>query len=70
MIPHVSRLLELWRIAAHYRFDTLFPAEELPEKARHALGVIRMHPAAWSSRERKKPTEAQTSFRGNGTTGD
>ncbi len=53
MIPHVSRLLELWRIAAHYRLDTLFPAEELPEKARHALGLIRMHPAAWSSRERK-----------------
>ena len=55
MIPHISRLLELWRIAAHYRLDTLFPAEELPEKARHALGVIRMHPAAWSSRERKNP---------------
>ncbi len=55
MIPHVSRLLELWRSAAHYRLDTLFPAEELPEKARHALGVIRMHPAAWSSRERKNP---------------
>ena len=55
MIPHVSRLLELWRIAAHYRLDTLFPAEELPEKARHALGLIRMHPAAWSSRERKNP---------------
>jgi len=55
MIPHVSRLLELWRIAAHYRLDTLFPAEELPEKARHALGIIRMHPAAWSSRERKNP---------------
>ena len=55
MIPHVSRLLELWRIAAHYRLDTLFPAEELPEKARHALSLIRMHPAAWSSRERKNP---------------
>ena len=53
MIPHVSRLLELWRIAAHYRLDTLFPAEELPEKMRHALSLIRMHPAAWSSRERK-----------------
>ncbi|EXA66407.1 ABC1 kinase family protein [Acinetobacter variabilis] len=53
MIPHVSRLLELWRIAAHYRLDTLFPAEELPEKARHILSLIRMHPAAWSSRERK-----------------
>ena len=55
MIPHLRRLIDLWRIAAHYRLDTLFPAEELPEKARHALGVIRMHPAAWSSRERKNP---------------
>lgn len=55
MIPHVSRLLELWRIAAHYRLDTLFPAEELPEKARHILSLIRIHPAAWSSRERKNP---------------
>ena len=36
MIPHVSRLLELWRIAAqHYRLDTLFP--ELPVKAQRAL---------------------------------
>lgn len=55
MIPHVSRLIELWRIAAHYRLDTLFPAEELPEKARHILSPIRMHPAAWSSKERKNP---------------
>lgn len=55
MVPHVSRLLELWRIAAHYRLDTLFPAEELPTKARHALNLIRLHPAAWSSRERKNP---------------
>lgn len=53
MIPHVTRLLELWRIAAHYRLDTLFPAEELPAKARHALNVIKIHPAAWSSREKK-----------------
>ena len=55
MIPHVSRLLELWRIAAHYRLDTLFPADELPEKARHVLSIIRMHPAAWSSKEKKNP---------------
>ncbi len=55
MIPHITRLLELWRIAAHYRLDTLFPAEELPVKARHALNIIRMHPAAWSSREKKNP---------------
>ena len=55
MIPHVTRLLELWRIAAHYRLDTLFPAEELPVKARHALSLIKIHPAAWSSREKKNP---------------
>ncbi|WP_202745500.1 ABC1 kinase family protein [Acinetobacter baumannii] len=55
MIPHVSRLLELWRIAAHYRLDTLFPADELPVKAKHALNIIKMHPAAWSSRESKNP---------------
>lgn len=55
MIPHVSRLIELWRIAAHYRLDTLFPADELPVKAQRALSVIKMHPAAWSSRERKNP---------------
>lgn len=55
MIPHVSRLLELWRIAAHYRLDTLFPADELPVKAQHALNIIKMHPTAWSSRERKNP---------------
>ncbi|MFI7960171.1 hypothetical protein ACFMJB_14280, partial [Acinetobacter baumannii] len=42
MIPHVSRLLELWRIAAHYRLDTLFPADELPVKAKHALNIIKM----------------------------
>ncbi|WP_256414238.1 AarF/ABC1/UbiB kinase family protein [Acinetobacter sp. 5862] len=55
MIPHVTRLLELWRIAAHYRLDTLFHAEELPVKARHALNIIKTHPAAWSSREKKNP---------------
>ena len=55
MIPHVTRLLELWRIAAHYRLDTLFPAEELPVKARHALSLIKIHPADWSSREKKNP---------------
>ena len=55
MIPHIARLFELWRIAAHYRLDTLVPAEELPEKARHALALIRLHPAAWSSKERKNP---------------
>ena len=55
MIPHITRLFELWSIAAHYRLDTLVPAEELPEKARHAMALIRLHPKAWSSKERKNP---------------
>ncbi|CAM2857826.1 ABC1 kinase family protein [Acinetobacter celticus] len=62
MIPHLTRLLDLWRIAAHYRLDTLFPAEELPEKARHVLSIIRMHPAAWSSKERKNPLKLKQSM--------
>ncbi|MFT4020184.1 MAG: AarF/UbiB family protein [Acinetobacter sp.] len=55
MIPHISRLLELWRIAAHYRLDTLVAAEDLPPKARPLLKLIHLHPAAWSSKERKNP---------------
>lgn len=55
MIPHVSRLFELWRIAAHYRLDSLVPAEDIPVKARPILNLIRLHPVAWSSRERKNP---------------
>ena len=55
MIPHITRLLELWRIAAHYRLDTLIPAEDIPTKARPIIKLIHMHPAAWSSRERKNP---------------
>ncbi len=55
MIPHMRRLIELWRIAAHYRLDTLVAAEDIPAKARPLLKLIHMHPAAWSSRERKNP---------------
>ena len=55
MIPHIRRLIELWRIAAHYRLDTLVPAEDIPAKVRPILKLIHMHPAAWSSRERKNP---------------
>lgn len=55
MVPHLSRLLELWRIAAHYRLDTLIPPEELPSKAKVIIKVIRMHPASWSSKEKKNP---------------
>ena len=55
MIPHISRLLDLWRIAAHYRLDTLIPAEDVPPKARRLLKVIQAHPAAWSSKQQKNP---------------
>ncbi|ENV48673.1 hypothetical protein P255_00184 [Acinetobacter brisouii CIP 110357] len=55
MIPHISRLIELWRIAAHYRLDTLVAAEDIPIKARPLLKLIRLHPAAWSSRQGKNP---------------
>lgn len=55
MIPHFSRLLELWRIAAHYRLDNLLPEEELPTKARSALQLIKAHPAAWGSKAEKDP---------------
>ncbi|WP_269914420.1 ABC1 kinase family protein [Acinetobacter sp. HY1485] len=55
MIPHISRLLDLWRIAAHYRLDTLIPAEDVPPKARRLLKIIQAHPAAWSSKQQKNP---------------
>ena len=55
MIPHFSRLLELWRIAAHYRLDNLIPEEELPAKARSATQLIKAHPAAWGSKAEKDP---------------
>lgn len=55
MVPHLSRLLQLWRIAAHYRLDILVPANELPSKARPILKLIRAHPAAWSSKEKRNP---------------
>lgn len=55
MVPHLFRLLEIWRIAAHYRLDTLFPLQDVPPKARPLLKLIHAHPAAWSSREKKNP---------------
>lgn len=66
MIPHVSRLLELWRIAAHYRLDTLIPAAELPPQARHVMQLIRLHPAAWSSKEVKNPLKLKEALEAMG----
>lgn len=55
MIPHLPRLLALWRIAAHYRLDTVIPSEHLPSKARSALRLIATHPAAWGSKDAENP---------------
>ncbi|MEY2863044.1 MAG: hypothetical protein RLY58_751 [Pseudomonadota bacterium] len=55
MIPHPSRLLDLWRIAAHYRLDTLLAPELVPERARSAMRLISLHPAAWHSKAADDP---------------
>ena len=55
MVPHLTRLLELWRIAAHHRLDTLFPELELPAKAKPILKLIRSHHSAWGSKEKDNP---------------
>ncbi|RYZ79262.1 MAG: 2-octaprenylphenol hydroxylase, partial [Moraxellaceae bacterium] len=55
MIPHFSRLAELWRLAAHHRLDTLIPEDELPAKARPIVQFIKLHPAAWGSKASKDP---------------
>jgi ubiquinone biosynthesis protein len=55
MVPHFFRLLELWRIAAHYRLDLLIPSDDVPAKIRPILKLIRLHPASWSSKEKRNP---------------
>jgi ubiquinone biosynthesis protein len=47
--------MQLWKIAAHYRLDTLIPADELPSKAKPILKLIRHHHAAWGSKEKNNP---------------
>lgn len=47
MIPHPSRLLDIWRIAASHRLDTLLPETQLPPPLRSARRLIALHPAAW-----------------------
>ncbi|MFB2538218.1 MULTISPECIES: ABC1 kinase family protein [unclassified Acinetobacter] len=54
MIPHLSRLLQLWSIAAHYRLDTLVEKQDLPP-ARPLVKLLQMHPAAWSSKQKDNP---------------
>ena len=46
LFSYRKRLLELWRIAAHYRIDTHLPLEDTPQ-LQSVARLIRMHPAAW-----------------------
>lgn len=55
MIAHLSRLLELWRIVAHYRLDLLVDQHKLPPKARYLIRLIRLHPAARIKTEKHNP---------------
>lgn len=55
MIPHILRLIELWRIAAYYRLDTLIAKDDLPSKVKPLIKLIALHPASWSSKQHKNP---------------
>ena len=46
LLSHRKRLLQLWRIAAHYRIDTHLPLDETPQLEPIARAIA-MHPAAW-----------------------
>ncbi|EGK14947.1 ABC1 kinase family protein [Psychrobacter sanguinis] len=46
LLSHRKRLLELWRIAAHYRLDTHLPVEDAPQ-LQSVARMIKSHPAAW-----------------------
>jgi len=46
LLSHRKRLLELWRIAAHYRLDTHLPLEDAPQ-LQSVARMIKSHPAAW-----------------------
>ena len=50
MLAHLPRIMEIWRICASYRLDTLIPADApLPMPVRTALLGLRLHPAWWAT---------------------
>lgn len=50
MLQHLPRVLEIWRIGAAYRLDTLIPADApIPLPIKMALLLFRLHPAWWSN---------------------
>lgn len=69
MIPHISRLLELWRIVAHYRLDTLVNEQDLPPKARHLLKILRLHPATRIKNEKDNPLKLKCALEDMGVLG-
>ncbi|WLF83252.1 AarF/ABC1/UbiB kinase family protein [Moraxella sp. ZY210820] len=69
MMPHLSRLLELWRIVAHYRLDTLVNEQELPPKARHLLKILRLHPATRIKNEKDNPLKLKCALEDMGVLG-
>lgn len=46
LLSHRKRLLQLWRISAHYRLDTHLPTKDVPQLAQIAR-LIRLHPASY-----------------------
>lgn len=47
----IARLLEIWRIAARYRLDTLLPESRWPEQAKPLRRLIALHPLAKRGRQ-------------------
>ena len=46
MLQHLPRLLDIWRICAAYRIDTLVPRDApIPLSIKVALLFFRLHPA-------------------------
>ena len=50
MLQHLPRLLDIWRICAAYRLDTLIGRDlPIPLSIKVALLLFRLHPAWWSN---------------------
>lgn len=62
MIPHISRLFELWRIAAHYRLDTILQSDDIPTQAKPLIKLINLHPAAWSNKQLNNPNKLKNAL--------
>lgn len=62
MIRHWPRLLQLWRVFARYRLDTLLPPPP-SASARFALLLFRLHPAWWTAgAQAQRPERVRLAF--------